>query len=140
MRALDVTTEFGARAERRLRDELLAWLVTVRADGTPVPVPVWFLWQGETFLLYSRPNTAKLRNIARNSRVTLHLDGNGRGGDIVVVTGKAVVSENDDPADEVPAYVEKYRELIERNGWTPRSFAADYSIPICVSFGSLRGH
>ena len=136
----DVTTEFGARAERRLREELLAWLVTVRADGTPVPVPVWFLWQGETFLVYSRPNTAKLRNITRNSRVALHLDGNGRGGDIVVVTGEAVVSEDDQPADEVPAYVEKYAELIERNGWTPRSFAADYSVPIRVRFGSLRGH
>jgi PPOX class probable F420-dependent enzyme len=86
---IDTSTPFGARAERRLREEVIAWLVTVSPTGTPRPVPVWFLWQGESFLVYSRPDTAKLRNIERNTRVALHLDGNGRGGDIVVVTGDA---------------------------------------------------
>jgi PPOX class probable F420-dependent enzyme len=103
-------------------------------------VPVWFLWEGDSFLVYSRPETSKLRNIARNPRVALHLDGNGRGGDIVVVTGDAVVSATDPPADRVPAYVEKYAELIDRNGWTPHVFASDYSVPIRVGFGRLSGH
>jgi PPOX class probable F420-dependent enzyme len=137
---IDTSTPFGARAERRLREELLAWLVTVSQGGTPQPVPVWFLWDGESFLVYSRPETPKLRNIERSARVALHLDGNGRGGDIVVVTGEAAVSSGDPPADRVPAYVEKYAELIDRNGWTPHSFASDYSVPIRVSFGRLRGH
>ena len=26
----------------RLRDDVVAWLVTVTPDGTPVPTPVWF--------------------------------------------------------------------------------------------------
>jgi PPOX class probable F420-dependent enzyme len=137
---IDTGTPFGARAERRLREELLAWLVTVSPSGTPLPVPVWFLWEGESFLLYSRPETSKLRNIARNPRVALHLDGNGRGGDIVVVTGEASPSKSDQPADRVPAYLEKYAELIDRNGWTPHEFATDYSVPVRVSFGRLRGH
>jgi PPOX class probable F420-dependent enzyme len=136
---IDTSTSFGARAERRLHEEVIGWLVTVGRDGTPAPVPVWFLWEGDSFLVYSRPDTPKLRNIARSPRVALHLDGNGRGGDIVVVTGDAAVSD-DPPADEVPAYVEKYAELIERNGWTPRSFASDYSVPLRVQFGRLRGH
>jgi PPOX class probable F420-dependent enzyme len=137
---IDTSTAFGARADRRLREEVIAWLVTVRPDGTPQPVPVWFLWEGESFLIYSRPATPKLRNIAHNPRVALHLDGNGRGGDIVVVSGEAAVSEADPSADQIPAYVEKYAEPIERNGWTPASFAEDYSVPIRVRFGSLRGH
>ena len=137
---IDMTSEFGARAERRLREELLAWLVTVRADGTPVPVAVWFLWEGETLLIYSRPAKPKLRNIDRNPGVALHLDGDGRGGDIVVVLGEASVSDADPPADQVPAFVEKYATLIARNGWTPRSFAADYSVPVRVRVVSLRGH
>jgi PPOX class probable F420-dependent enzyme len=137
---IDTSTRFGARAERRLREEVIAWLVTVTRRGTPQPVPVWFLWEDETFLIYSRPDTPKLRNIERNPRVALHLDGNGRGGDIVVVTGDAAVSPGDPPADQVPAYVEKYAELIDGNGWTPHSFASDYSVPIRVRFGSLRGH
>jgi PPOX class probable F420-dependent enzyme len=137
---LDTSTEFGARVERRLREERVIWLTTVRPDGTPEPSPVWFLWEGDTFLIYSRPDTPKLRNIELNPRVALHLEGNGRGGDIVVVIGEAGVSPNDPPADQVPAYVEKYTELIDRNGWTPHAFASDYSVPIRVRFGSLRGH
>ena len=43
---LDETTEFGQRASRRLHDQLLAWLTTVDGQGTPQPVPVWFLWDG----------------------------------------------------------------------------------------------
>src|ERR1043165_4502787 len=93
--ALDTTTPFGERAERRLREDKVGWLTTVSADGTPQPVPVWFLWDGaESFLIYSKPHTAKLRNIAARSRVSLHLDGNGQGGDIVVVLGDAAVTSD----------------------------------------------
>ena len=137
---IDETTEFGARAARRLREEHLAWLTTVSPAGAPMPVPVWFLWDGaESVLLYSRPDTPKLRNIEHNARVTLHLDGNGRGGDIVVCQGRAGVSD-DPPAHEVPEYVEKYAAFIERNGWTPASFAADYSVPVRITIARLRGH
>ena len=51
----DDSTEIGARAERRLREEEIAWLTTVRADGQPQSVPVWFLWDGDAFLIYSQP-------------------------------------------------------------------------------------
>jgi hypothetical protein len=37
------TTEAGGRANRRLREELIAWLTTVRSDGQPQSVPVWLL-------------------------------------------------------------------------------------------------
>jgi PPOX class probable F420-dependent enzyme len=137
---LDERTEFGERASRRLREELLAWLTTVSPRGTPQPVPVWFLWDGaESILIYSRPVKPKLRNIAENPRVSLNLDGNGRGGDIVVCLGRAAVSD-DPPADEVPEYVEKYAGLIERNRWTPASFAADYSVPVRIAISRIRGH
>ncbi len=136
---IDTSTEFGARAERRLREERLAWLVTVRADGTPEPIPVWFLWDGETILVYSQPGTRKLRNVARNPRVAFHLDGDGLGGDIVVVIGEARVSD-DPPADEVPDYVAKYTWGFERNRWTAKEFASDYSVPIRVTVSGLRGH
>ena len=87
---LDGTSEFGQRAARRLREDVLAWLTTVDRRGTPQPVPVWFLWDGGTsILVYSRPDTPKLRSIEGNPRVSLHLDGNGRGGDIVVCLGQA---------------------------------------------------
>jgi PPOX class probable F420-dependent enzyme len=137
---IDEGTEFGARAARRLREELLAWLTTVSGDGTPQPVPVWFLWDGaEEILVYSRPGKPKLRNVERNPRVSLHLDGNGQGGDIVVCLGTAWISD-DPPADRVPSYVSKYAGLIERNRWTSASFAADYSVPLRIAITRVRGH
>jgi PPOX class probable F420-dependent enzyme len=137
---LDTESEFGRRGARRLREELLAWLTTVDRRGTPQPIPVWFLWDGGTsILVYSRPETSKLRSIEGNPRVSLHLDGNGSGGDIVVCLGEARVS-NDPPADEIPHYVEKYASLIKRNRWTPESFAADYSVPLRITISRIRGH
>ena len=32
---IDTTTDFGKRVERRLREETMIWLTTVRRDGTP---------------------------------------------------------------------------------------------------------
>ena len=137
--AIDTTTPFGERAQRRLREDKMAWLTTTSEDGTPQPVPVWFLWDGaDSFLIYSRPGTAKLRNIAARPRVSLNLDGNGEGGDVVVVLGTAAVTD-DPPADALPSYVEKYATFIARNDWTPESFAADYSVPLRITATRLRG-
>jgi PPOX class probable F420-dependent enzyme len=136
---IDTSTPFGERAARRLRDSLMGWLTTVSPAGTPQPVPVWFLYEDDgTVLLYSRPNTPKLRNLDASPRASLHLDGNGQGGDIVVVLGDAAVT-SERPASEVPEYVEKYGAFIARNAWTPESFAADYSVPLRIEATGLRG-
>ena len=34
---IDTKSEFGKRAARRLKDELIYWLVTTAPDGTPQP-------------------------------------------------------------------------------------------------------
>jgi PPOX class probable F420-dependent enzyme len=136
--ALDPSTEFGARVARRLADELIGWLVTVNGRGAPQPSPIWFLWDEGSILLYSQPETAKLRNIAANPRVAMHLSADAVGDDVVIVSGRAAVSD-DPPAHELPPYVAKYGELIERNGWTPESFAADYSVPVRIRPTGLRG-
>jgi PPOX class probable F420-dependent enzyme len=88
---LDTTTEAGRRAERRLHGEEIAWLTTVRADGQPQSVPVWFLWTNESFLIYSEPNRQKLRNISGKPQVTLNLNSNAHRGDVVRVEGIAAI-------------------------------------------------
>jgi PPOX class probable F420-dependent enzyme len=130
---LDTTTEAGARAERRLRDEEMAWLTTVRSDGQPQSVPVWFLWDGETFFVYSQPDQQKLKNIGRNPRVGLHLNANARGGDVVRMEGTAKVVQDVPPANEVGEYLEKYRESISRIGFDPDGFARTYSVALRVT-------
>lgn len=137
--ALDPSTEFGARVARRLSDELIGWLVTVNGRGAPQPSPIWFLWDGESVLIYSQPDTPKIRNITRHPRVALNLDGNGQGGNIVILTGQAIIDRSAPPVDQNPAYVAKYGDRIARNNWTPESFGADYSVAIRFTPTKLRG-
>lgn len=127
----DDTTEAGA--EGRLRAEEVAWLTTVRPDGQPQSVPVWFLWDGEIFLIYSQSGRRKLKNIARNPRVHLNLNSNDHGGDVVRAEGTAEVVEDAPPANEVPGYLEKYREAIARIGYDPEGFAREYSVALRVT-------
>lgn len=137
---LDLTTEFGQRVARRLKEERIIWLTTVGPDGTPQPRPVWFLWDGETFLIYSQPDTHKLRHIAGNPKVALNLDSNGRGGDIVVFAGQASIDSDAPPANEMVAYTDKYQQGIAGIGMSPEKFAKNYSVALRVRPISLRGH
>src|SRR3954447_15735336 len=78
------------RVQDRLRSNLMAWLTTVRPDGQPVSVPVWFLAREDgTIVVYSRASKAKLRNIAENPKVSLGLDVTDIGRNIVRVEGVA---------------------------------------------------
>jgi PPOX class probable F420-dependent enzyme len=127
------TTDAGGRADRRLRVERIAWLTTVRSDGQPQSVPVWFLWDGESFLIYSQPERQKLKNIGKGPCVGLHLNCDDRGGDVVRVEGTAEVLDDFPPAIEVGEYVEKYRDSIARIGFEPESFARSYSVALRVT-------
>jgi PPOX class probable F420-dependent enzyme len=137
---LDLNTEFGVRADRRLREEIMIWLTTVRADLTPQPSPVWFLWDGSTILIYSRPDTPKIRNITRQPTIALHLDGDGQGGNIVILTGKAAIDKNAPPATDVADFVAKYQGSMKRINTTPEIYAQAYSTAIRVTPTSIRGH
>ena len=137
---IDTNTEFGARVARRLEEEQVIWLTTVGPDETPQPSPVWFLWDGETIHIYSQPGTPKLRNIARNPRVSLHFNGDFHGGDIIVLTGDARIVDDGPPASAVPDYVAKYAGGIESISMTPEAFAQAYSTLIRVTPTAVRGH
>jgi PPOX class probable F420-dependent enzyme len=129
---LDLDSPAGVRADRRLRAEQVVWLTTVRADGQPQASPVWFLWDGETFLLYSQADAQKLRNLAGNPRVALHLDSDGVGGDVVSIEGTATVDPQAPPADQVEAYRAKYQERLDALGSDPAALARDYPVAVRV--------
>jgi PPOX class probable F420-dependent enzyme len=131
----DTTTDAGKRAEARLEKEEVAWLTTVRSDGQPQTVPVWFLWDDEGFLIYSQPDRQKLKNISRNPHVGLNLNSNAQGGDVVRLEGTARVADDVPPSSEVPSYVEKYRESIARIGFDVEGFARAYSVAVRVTPG-----
>jgi PPOX class probable F420-dependent enzyme len=136
---IDERTEFGARVARRLREETVVWLTTVTPAGAPLPRPVGFLWDGGGLVsVYSQPG-ARVRNIAANPKVTLNFDGDGRGGDVVVLSGSAHADPDAPAADALEAWLAKYDALIERFGMTPASFAARFSVPIRIQLTRLDG-
>ena len=138
---IDTTSEFGTRVAQRLQQEGIIWLTTVRSDGTPQPSPVWFLWDGETFLIYSQPGAPKVRNIARSPKVALHLNGDAWGYNIVILTGDAQILEDAPPPTEVPAFVGKYRDDL-RSVQSSEDFARTmhgYDLAIRVTPTALRG-
>jgi hypothetical protein len=55
METLDANNPKHARADDKLRHEIAAWLTTVTAEGQPQSTPIWFHWDGSTFLIYSQP-------------------------------------------------------------------------------------
>ena len=135
---VDESTAFGARVASHLREEIVVWMTSVSPSGKPLPMPVWFLWEGgESVVMFSQEG-ARTRNLAANPNVTLNFAGDGRGGDIVVLSGAATIGGP--PANEVGAYIQKYEDHIARIGHTPESFAAKYSVPVRIELTKLRGH
>ena len=116
--------------EERLRSDAMAWLTTVRPDGHPHSIPLWFLWERTTILIFSQANTQKIRNLRQNAFVTLTLDNTKNGSDVVILEGTASLSELEKERASLPAYDEKYREGLSRLGLTAELFTRKYSQPI----------
>ena len=127
----DLSTPQGAHADQRLHTDTLIWLSSVRPDGNPHLVPVWFLWDDSTILIFSKPRNQKLRNILNNPNVTLALQADADGGNIVIVEGKAALIDGINAT--LSAYVQKYSEDIKGIGSTPESMAAEYSQAIRIT-------
>lgn len=126
--------EARERAETRLRENRVAWLTTVRPDGQPVSVPVWFLLREDgTILVFSEPGKEKLRNIGANPRISLALDGTDHGRDVVRLEGTAVAPPGHVSADKVPEYRTKYAEPIVSGFGSPEGFAARYSEAVVIT-------
>jgi PPOX class probable F420-dependent enzyme len=135
---LDTTTARGKHIASRLKKEIVIWLATTNPDGRPLVVPVWFLFEGDSFLIYSVPGQ-KVRNIESSELVSLHLNSTPDGGDVVRIEGTAKVMKRRPPAYKVPAYMRKYGSQIRSNGWTPEGFSADYRIPIRIRATRFHG-
>jgi PPOX class probable F420-dependent enzyme len=129
---LDPSKPAHADADRRLRSEPIVWLTTVRADGQAQSTPVWFLWDGDSFLLYSQPGAQKVRNLAAHPKVSLHLNDDGAGEGVVTFEGTASLEPDTPRADRVEGYLAKYRAAIEALGYEPGPFARTYATAIRV--------
>jgi PPOX class probable F420-dependent enzyme len=140
---MDLTAHLPAarreQVEARLRSNLIAWLTTVRPDGQPVSVPVWFLLRDdETILVYSQVGKAKLRNVTANPKVSITLDVTDLGSDVIRIEGTARQADDQPGAGEDPAYRAKYLERIAVLFDTPERFAEQFPVALIITPTALR--
>ena len=133
----DLTDSQGAHIDRRLRHEPIIWLSSVRPDGRPHLVPVWFVWDGATILIFSKPKVQKVRNLRHNPQVMLALDSADEGEDIVLLEGRAELLGDDGPRSTLPGYAQKYAALMTRTGMAADWHAAEYNQAIRVTVERL---
>ena len=108
MALLDVTRTDDRHTSERLSAEPVIWLGTVRPDGRPHNVPIWFAWHDPMVLIFSMPKTAKVRNMRLSPAVSLALDSADGGQDIVMAEGRAELIAG---ADRHPPFLAgKFRE------------------------------
>ncbi len=108
MAILDVTRTDDRHTAQRLSEEPIIWLGTVRPDGRPHNVPVWFAWHDPMVLIFSMPKTAKVRDMRLSPAVSLALDSADGGQDIVIAEGRAELIAG---ADRHPHFLAgKFRE------------------------------
>jgi PPOX class probable F420-dependent enzyme len=110
--------ELTEQVEKHLVNDHIVWLTTVTPTGRPAPRPVWFMWDGTAFIIYSLPGGAKLKHIAANDQVSLHFNCTPDGGDVVVLSGRAEVLQGASPPSEVPGLLDKYLDQIQAMGYT----------------------
>ncbi len=136
---IDLSSEFGKRAEARLRDESTIWLTTVDRSGVPQPRPVWFLWDGQSILIFSQPAGAKVRHIRQRPSVALNFNTDEDGDNVIVIIGKAEVLDGGVTPEELANDLRKYREGIKSLGMTEEQMAKEYSVPLRITPAKLRG-
>lgn len=120
-------------AREHLAHDVVGWLTTVAGDGTPQSSVISFLWEGETILFYSQPDTPKLRNIARSPLVSFHLQSDDYGDHMLIIEGTAAQDRTVPPSDEHPAYRAKYREPLHHWDMGEAETARDFSVPIRIT-------
>lgn len=123
----------AARLDRLLRTSSSVWLGTVRSDGAPHVVPIWFSWDGERAFIASKPNALKVRNARANARVTLAVGEPDDDFDVGLIEGLADLPDR--PAREImpPHHLDRYRARLAAAGLAPDDYWATYSQAIVVT-------
>ena len=128
----DGSTDKDRHATGRLEKDMIGWLTTVTPDGQPQTFPIWFLWEDGEALIYSDRRAKRNANIAHNPKVSLHLNDDGRGGDMVVMEGEARVDDTTPPVSGHRAYLAKYGDLITELLTSAEEMGTVYDVPIRV--------
>jgi general stress protein 26 len=76
--------------EARLTREYHIWLATVRADGRPHLVPLWYVWLNDKLYVATGSETQKFANLRYNQNVSLALPD---ATNVILIEGEAHVAD-----------------------------------------------
>lgn len=137
---IDLSSAFGRAAQQHLENEYVIWLTTVDSKLAPQPRPVWFIWEDESFLVFSQAKAHKVAHIKKNPKVALHFNTDESGDKhVIIFVGEASIDANCPPAHQVPEYFKKYKEGISSLDMTPEGFSDEYCIAIRIHPAEIRG-
>ncbi|MGH2417620.1 MAG: pyridoxamine 5'-phosphate oxidase family protein [Candidatus Limnocylindria bacterium] len=128
----DRSTECRPHAEAALRSDPVVWLSSVRPDGRPHLVPLWFHWDGQQIVAFSKPNARKVGNLRDQPSVMLAVGTPGPDFEVELIEATAELPET--PASDVMpiGFAAKYGDLLRRAGLTVQRYAEVYSQPIVL--------
>jgi PPOX class probable F420-dependent enzyme len=112
--------------------EPVVWLSSIRADGGPHIVPSWFAWDGESILVFSKPNAVKVRNVRTDRRVMLALGAADDNFDVELIEATAELVAEATTTIMPDTFATKYAALADGSELTLDRFAATYSQPIRI--------
>jgi PPOX class probable F420-dependent enzyme len=137
---IDLTSGFGRAVKGHLEREPIIWLTTVDSNLAPQPRPVWFIWEADSFLIFSQAKGRKVAHIKKNPKVALHFNTDETGDKhVIIFIGEASIDAGCPPAHQVPQYFEKYKDGIAALDMTPEGFSEDYSVAIRIHPAEVRG-
>lgn len=138
---LDFNSKFGRTIKKHLKNQYFVWLTTVDAKGTPQPRPVWFIWEEDSFLIFSQPNAYKVKHLKNNPKVSLNFNTTDKDGekDVIIFIGEAMFDKKVQAANKVKAYMKKYKTGIMGLNATPEEFSKEYSTAIRIKPAEVRG-
>ena len=101
---------------------------------------MWFLWDNGSFIFFSRPNQAKLANIARTGRASLNFEATPDEEQVTVFTGRAELVDRAAIGQEIlDRYAAKYAEGMARIELPREQYEAAYTEVIRVTPEKVRG-
>ena len=137
---IDLSTSFGQAVNRHLEKEYVVWFTTIDSRLIPQPRPVWFIWEQDSFLIFSKPDAQKVKHIMTHPGVALNFNTDETGDKhVIIFTGEAFFDTNCPPAHEVSAYLKKYESGIIALDMTPEGFSMEYSRAIRIWPTNVRG-
>jgi hypothetical protein len=93
----------------RLTQAQNLWIATVRPDGSPHLVPVWFVWHEAFFYICIAPGSVKAKNLELNDQLVVALED---GTNPLICEGQGSAVPRPWPEDVIAAFQRKYDWLI----------------------------